>query len=148
MPYAAPLMKHKLRQLRKLEQKIRSNFQPAGFTRPLIWDTFFSTKPGQRTVKYPLPKLIEMSDEQYQLVIEEYFLHVYYQVWKENGFALGEIYDPLLLEKLDLQPYAGIIDIKKRFRELAMQHHPDRGGDPEKFIELMNLYDQLTGENR
>jgi hypothetical protein len=146
MPYTKPLLKHKLRQLRKLEQKIRSNFQPVRSTCSLIWDVFFSTQPGERPVKYPLSKLVTMSEEQYRLVIEEYFLRVYYQTWKENGLAMGDMYDPQLLEMLELQPYAGFQDIKKRFRELAMRYHPDRGGDSEKFIELMGIYEQLTRE--
>ena len=31
-------------------------------------------------------------------------------------------------------------EIKKRFHNLALQHHPDKGGDAEKFKELSNAY--------
>lgn len=27
-------------------------------------------------------------------------------------------------------------DIKKAYRKLAIKHHPDKGGDPEKFKEI------------
>jgi len=35
-------------------------------------------------------------------------------------------------------------EIKKAFKKLAMQHHPDKGGDPVKFKEINNAYMQLT----
>lgn len=34
-------------------------------------------------------------------------------------------------------------EIKKAYRKLAMQHHPDRGGDQEKFTEVQKAYDVL-----
>lgn len=33
-------------------------------------------------------------------------------------------------------------ELKKRFRKLSMKHHPDRGGDPEKFITLKEVYEK------
>lgn len=36
--------------------------------------------------------------------------------------------------------------IKNRFRELAHQHHPDRGGDADKFRELVAARDQALAE--
>jgi hypothetical protein len=146
MPYAIPLLKYKLRQLRKLERKIRPNFHPGGSPRPLIWDIFFSTKTVDNQVKYPLSKLIAMEEDEYKSVIEEFFFQVYFQSWKENGFSMEGIYDQRLLELLDLPAYVGFDEVKKRFRELAMRHHPDRGGDTEKFIELMDIYEQLTSK--
>lgn len=35
-------------------------------------------------------------------------------------------------------------DIKKRFKLLARNHHPDRGGDAEKFKEIRAAYEILT----
>jgi DnaJ-class molecular chaperone len=38
-------------------------------------------------------------------------------------------------------------EIKKAYKKLAMKHHPDRdGGDPEKFQEISNAYDELTSD--
>ena len=39
------------------------------------------------------------------------------------------LYKCLGVEKTDTES-----DIKKAFRKLALKHHPDRGGDPEKVI--------------
>ena len=34
-------------------------------------------------------------------------------------------------------------EITKEFRKLALRHHPDKGGDVEKFIEIKEAYDFL-----
>lgn len=31
------------------------------------------------------------------------------------------------------------------YRKLALQHHPDKGGDTEKFQEISQAYDVLSG---
>jgi len=36
--------------------------------------------------------------------------------------------------------------IRKAYRALARKHHPDRGGDPEKFKKIQNAYDVLSDE--
>jgi hypothetical protein len=148
MPYTIPLLKHKLRQLRKLEQTIRFKGQSDDTARKLVWEVFFSSKPGDINVKYPLRRLVAMSEAEYKSVIEEFFFRVYYQSYKENGLSVNDVYEPHLLALLGLPPYVGIQEVKKRFRELAMRYHPDHGGDAEKFIELMGVYAQITGERK
>jgi curved DNA-binding protein CbpA len=35
-------------------------------------------------------------------------------------------------------------DVKKRYRELALEHHPDKGGDSEKFKKVVSAYELLN----
>lgn len=38
--------------------------------------------------------------------------------------------------------------IKKAYRKLAMQHHPDKGGDPNQFQKISEAYDTLSDANK
>ena len=49
---------------------------------------------------------------------------------------------------LGIQPNASQEEIKKAYRKLSLKHHPDRGGDEEKFKELSAAYEQLTNTDR
>jgi len=39
-------------------------------------------------------------------------------------------------------------EIKKTYRKLAMEHHPDKGGNEEKFKKISEAYDTLGDENK
>lgn len=47
------------------------------------------------------------------------------------------------LQALGLQPPVKWSEIKRRYRQLAMEHHPDRGGRPETFSQLQNAVSLL-----
>ncbi|CAF2060985.1 unnamed protein product [Rotaria magnacalcarata] len=53
-------------------------------------------------------------------------------------------YDPFMT--LDVDQGASISEIKRAYRELSKKHHPDRGGDPEKFANIAKAYKTLTDE--
>lgn len=140
-------LKRKLRQLKKLEAQLR--FGDSEFTKykKYIWDEYFSTKcQNDKSVKYNMNSLLVMNHEELKEVFDEYFVYVYFQYFKENGMAMEGMYDVGLLSALGLPPEASIGMIKSRFRELAKKYHPDLGGDSDKFIELLDTYKKLIGD--
>ncbi len=57
--------------------------------------------------------------------------------------ASGDYYQILGLGK-----DAGADEIKRAYRKLAHEHHPDKGGDQEKFKEISEAYDVLSDPNK
>lgn len=51
-------------------------------------------------------------------------------------------------EILGVKKDASQDEIKKAYRKLALEHHPDKGGDEEKFKEAAEAYETLSDENR
>lgn len=49
-----------------------------------------------------------------------------------------------LYQTLNLSKSADAKDIKKAFRKLAVKHHPDKGGDEQKFKEISAAYEILS----
>lgn len=49
-----------------------------------------------------------------------------------------------LYEDLELTPSCSFDDIKQQYRTLAGRHHPDKGGDEEKFKRIKNAYEILS----
>ena len=39
-------------------------------------------------------------------------------------------------------------EIKKAYRKLAVEHHPDKGGDENKFKKISEAYDTIGDENK
>lgn len=53
-----------------------------------------------------------------------------------------------LYETLGVEPDAGADAIKSAYRREAMKHHPDRGGDPDKFKAVQQAHEVLGNEER
>merc|ERR1719401_1257083 len=49
---------------------------------------------------------------------------------------------------LDVEKNASDAEIKKAYRKLAVKHHPDKGGDPEKFKEITRAYEVLSDSDK
>ena len=49
---------------------------------------------------------------------------------------------------LGIQRSATLEDIKKAYRSLAHKHHPDKGGDENKFKEVGEAYQVLSDETK
>ena len=140
-------LKRSLRKLKHLEEKLRFGGRSSDKGR-LVWDSFFDARDESRGhARYTVAMLAALSREEYRAVIDEYFAYVFYELYQENGVEFPQWnYDPGILARLGLPRDAGLQDVKRRFRELAKQYHPDTGGDAARFIELMETYRQLTGQ--
>ena len=156
-------LKRKIRKLKQFENTVRKkNNMTDGVS--LVWDKFFNLREegnvggidsvgskssvnnkssSDSTAMYSLSQIKEMNKGEYKAVVDEFFARVYYEVYIHNGLIDAPIYDPGLLDRIGLSPVADEEAVKKRFRELAMKYHPDKGGDPTKFIELMSVYREL-----
>lgn len=138
-------LKRKLRQLKKLEITIRFNNRKPTPREKLVFDSFFGIKDSDIKIsKYNILQLSKMSHGEFREVINEYFYNVYFEYYRENGITLNDLYDPTLLSMLELPNNATLEDVKRKFRELALKYHPDKGGDSERFIELVDIYKKLT----
>ena len=52
-----------------------------------------------------------------------------------------------LYDILQVPKNASFEQIKKQYRKLSLEHHPDRNGDAEKFKKVNEAYQQLSDEN-
>ena len=141
-------IKKKLRTLKQQEIGIRTNYgaiEASGIR--LIWDQYFSTKTiDDQTVKYSLKKLSEMNHDERKEIFDAFFCSVFIQHYKENGIPVTDMFDMGLLSYFGLPATATMEDIKSRFRHLAKINHPDKGGNSDVFIEILDAYEQLTSK--
>ena len=130
-----------------METTVRFRNVPEAEHRRLVWHVYFSTRsPHDLSVKFSLALLQKKNHDELKAIYAEYFYQVYFQYVRERGLSLAYVYDPGLLALLGLPPHAELEEIKKRYRELARQYHPDLGGDSEQFIQLVDLYGKVTGQ--
>ena len=60
----------------------------------------------------------------------------------------GEVDTNKFYEILGIDKSASEADIKKAFRKQALQHHPDKGGEPEKFKDITKAYEVLSNPEK
>ena len=51
-------------------------------------------------------------------------------------------------KRLGVEKSASMAEIKKAYHKAAMKHHPDRGGDKEKFQEYQEAYEVLSDKDK
>jgi DnaJ family protein A protein 2 len=51
-------------------------------------------------------------------------------------------------KELGVQKSSTPAEIKKAYRKLAVKHHPDKGGDPEKFKNITEAFEVLSSEEK
>lgn len=136
-------VKTKIRRLKRIEIDARYGREHYK-NQPLLWNAFFDLK-GERPVKYPLSDLLAAGDREYKRIAGEFLSGVYSDLFSDLE-AGARNFDKDLLVRLDLPYDADIAMVKKRFRQLVLRHHPDTGGDAQKFIEIMEIYRALTGK--
>ena len=56
--------------------------------------------------------------------------------------------NPNYYDVLGVQEQATQEEIKKAYRKLAVEHHPDKGGDENRFKEIANAYGVLGDEGK
>jgi hypothetical protein len=141
-------LKRKLRDLKRLEINLRFNGDVESAQGNLVWETFFSLKPNRSSNnRYQIQDLLNMEREKFKEVLNEFFYHMYFRIYQENGLAAKNLYDPSLMEFLELPLDSSDKDLKSKFRDLARKYHPDLGGDPDKFIEMMEVFNRLKGDS-
>jgi len=60
------------------------------------------------------------------------------------GGRKGPVNNSKYYEVLGVDKSASETEIKKAYRKKAIQHHPDKGGDPAVFQELASAYEVLS----
>eukprot|EP00441_Pelagodinium_beii_P045952 CAMPEP_0197623350 /NCGR_PEP_ID=MMETSP1338-20131121/3385_1 /TAXON_ID=43686 ORGANISM="Pelagodinium beii, Strain RCC1491" /NCGR_SAMPLE_ID=MMETSP1338 /ASSEMBLY_ACC=CAM_ASM_000754 /LENGTH=571 /DNA_ID=CAMNT_0043193295 /DNA_START=106 /DNA_END=1818 /DNA_ORIENTATION=+ len=67
------------------------------------------------------------------------------QKWRDSVNAhLKSLQKRSALAFLGLPPEAGMNDINSMYKKMALELHPDKGGDPEKFQELQEMKERLN----
>ena len=140
-------LKHKLRELKKIEKTMRKQHFLSTENKHLVWSKFFCTKNNVLSnVRYPIHILTVFGDNARKEVFNEFFYHMFYDIFSLISFKIDNLYDPDLLALLELGPEASKEDIRSQFRKLAKQYHPDQGGDKDKMIELIEVYNKLLNK--
>lgn len=99
--------------------------------------------------RYSMRELEGMTGLELRDVMSEYWYQVFYDLYG-GAWKAGEerAQNPEFLAFLGLPYDAEEKEVRKRFRELAKQLHPDAGGTEDKFRELMDMAEQYRNRER
>jgi len=82
------------------------------------------------------------------------FPHGFFESAHSHGFndhspeTDKDVDNKALYDILGVAQTASTDEIKKAYKKLAMKHHPDKGGDPEKFKEISGAHEILTNPEK
>lgn len=62
---------------------------------------------------------------------------------KKKNTCVKPLKKSLSEELLQIEPPITEHSVKQAYHKMSLKHHPDKGGDPQKFIEIKNAYDEL-----
>ena len=120
-------LKHKLRDLRRVERRIRGSDATPTF------DRYFATG-GNARVRYPLGILRVLDHQSRARAFREYYL----ELFRDASDPTRRV-DPLLA-MLGLPDDATDDMVRRAFRTMAREIHPDTGGDDKLMSELIEHY--------
>lgn len=98
-----------------------------------------SEKDPMRDYYLDLSALQETTEEELDDMLRNFWKKI--DIEEEKQVARG--LSSRALKCLDLEEPITFAEIKKQYRKLAMQHHPDRGGDPAKIQEINEAMEVL-----
>ncbi len=124
----------KLRDLRRLERRLVG--EETGARSPL-WDEFFSLREGV-PVRYPFRMLLVFDRSSRDRAFREYLATLWIRGAEGEPGRFG--HDRLLLDELGLPPDTSDEEVRAAFRRLALELHPDLGGEETLMRELIDRY--------
>ncbi len=124
----------KLRDLRRLERRYTGD--ETGGPSPL-WDEFFALEEGAR-VRYPFCMLLVFDRASRDRAFSEYLAALWLRGMTSDSAMLE--HDRALLDQLGQAADASEEEVRTAFRRLALEVHPDLGGDEALMRELIDRY--------
>lgn len=124
----------KLRDLRRLERRLAGTTPDGAAT---VWEEFFATTEGVR-VRYPLGILRVFDRASRERAFRDYLVALWARYLSQGSARTQGDRD--LLKYLGLDPASDPQDVRAAFRRMALELHPDVGGDDETMSELIERY--------
>ncbi len=116
-----------------------------------IWGYFFATVVVKLKAEL-FPDFVKMKQEERDKRKREWEER---KRWEESAFGFDDWFNSILsslvrqqiptssFQVLGLETTASLEDVKNAYRKLSIQHHPDKGGNSDKFIEITEAKNKL-----